>query len=121
MKRKVLGILNIIVGIFQIVYLLIQNGTIKISAFIEDYHYTDDFEKLMDVFMLILSATIIVLLIFTAVSYFKRKKENLNNTGETLIIASHIISTIGFAFMGIGTILSPLSIIGGIMLLSKSN
>ena len=38
MKRKVLGILNIIVGIFQIVYLLIQNGTIKISAFIEDYH-----------------------------------------------------------------------------------
>jgi hypothetical protein len=45
----------------------------------------------------------------------------LNNTGEVLIIGSHIISIIGFAFMGMATILSPLSIVGGFMLLSKSN
>ena len=79
------------------------------------------FDKFMNVFMWILSISIIVLLIFIISSYFKRKKENLNNTGEVLIIGSHIISIIGFAFMGMATILSPLSIVGGFMLLSKSN
>lgn len=121
MKRKILGVLNIIVGVFQIIYLLLQNGIITINAFIVDHHYTESFDKFMNVFMWILSISIIVLLIFIISSYFKRKKENLNNTGEVLIIGSHIISIIGFAFMGMATILSPLSIVGGFMLLSKSN
>jgi heme/copper-type cytochrome/quinol oxidase subunit 2 len=121
MKRKVFGVLNIIVGVFQIIYLLLQNGTIRINAFIVDHRYTESFDKFMNVFMWILSISIIVLLIFIISSYFKRKKENLNNTGEVLIIGSHIISIIGFAFMGMATILSPLSIVGGFMLLSKSN
>ena len=120
MKRKVLGILNIIVGVSQIIYLLLQNGTIRINAFIVDHRYTESFEKFMNVFMLIVSISILVLLIFTISTYIKRKKENTNNTGEVLIIGSHIISIIGFVFMGLATILSPLSIIGGIMQLSKT-
>ena len=40
MKRKILGVLNIIVGVFQIIYLLLQNGTIRINAFIVDHRYT---------------------------------------------------------------------------------
>ena len=109
MKRKVLGILNIIMGILLTLYLLMQNGTIKV---IKD-------ANIMHIFMLIL-AIAIVLLILNIVSFIKRQKEKANYIGELITIIVYAISLIGFLFMGLATIFVPLAIIGGIIILAKN-
>ncbi len=110
MKRKVLGILNIIMGILLTLYLLMQNGTIKV---IKD-------ANIMHIFMLILAIAIVVLLILNIVSFIKRQKEKANYIGELITIIVYAISLIGFLFMGLATIFVPLAIIGGIIILAKN-
>ncbi len=110
MKRKVLGIINIITGILLTLYLLMQNGTIKVFKDLDFMH----------IFMLILAITIVVLLILNIVSFIKRKKEKDNYIGELITIIVYAISLIGFLFMGLATIFAPLAIIGGIIILAKN-
>ena len=117
MKRQVLGILNLITGILLTIYLLLQNGTIKINALIKNNQYTKSFDTFMKVFMLILIIIILILLVFSILNCLKRKKDQLSITSEILCISVLIVSAITLFTSSMVTILSPILCIGGILLI----
>ena len=121
MNKTIIGIINIAIGILSGIYLLIQNGTIVIKYFVENHHYTESFESMMNIMMIALSMAIIIILITDIVMLKRQAKtiEKKNNNGYYLCIGGNLTLTITLALMGSSNIFCVLPIIGGLLLIIK--
>ena len=119
MKRMILGIISILIGLVQVMYFLVKNRFIVLNYFVENHKYTDGYSAFMNVFAGILLFFLIINAVFAFISLFKRKKEQEKILGEELVIAASGVSVISLAFLGIITIICPLSIVGGVIIMIK--
>lgn len=119
MKRYILGSVNVLVGVLQLLYLLLSRGVIVVKPFVENGRYTEEFYTLLRGFGLVILLALLVITVLTVITFVKRKKEMENVLGEELVMAGNIISIISLAINGNVTIAFPLCIVGGIIMLVK--
>ena len=119
MKRLILGVLNVIAGIAQVIYLLFQNGTIVMRQYIENGKYTDEFYSFIKHTGIVIFAVLIVLIVFSVISLVKRKKGQDHVLGEVVFIAGSFLGVVSIAILGTVTIACLLCVIGGVIMVVK--